>query len=376
MATPKWIKERKLWRIAGQKNGIRKVFYSSTPGMRGKREVLEKYDEWIEFGGVSSITVEKCVELYLKDIEARLGKRDSWTRVESYARLYVLPTLGKCKMNNLTLRDWQAVLNSARPQKRGLSSLSHKTLGNLREVLTGLHRFAYVNYYCDEWRGSLYIPKGHQKGEREILQPDEIARLFEPSSDWFAGAFKVMLLCGLRPGECLGIREEDIGGSVLYIRRSVNTHGAVTEGKNKNAKRVIPLPPMAKAIINEAIERNHEANFGTSWVFCGFCGDVATQGTVRKHWKRFKAERDLPGTLYSLRHTFVSIVSSQTHLAEGTIKELVGHSQSMDTFGTYKHAVKGELQTAADVIDLTFEAIRKKCDKKCDIKNEKNPASL
>ena len=155
MATPKWNKQKKLWIIQGQKNGVKKSFYSSMPGREGKKEVLEKYEDWIEFGGIHSVTVEKCVSLYLKDIESRLGKKDTWTRVESYARLYVIPALGKAKMNNLTLRDWQAVLNEARPQKRGLASLSHKTLGNLREVLTGLHRFAYVNYYCDEWRGSL-----------------------------------------------------------------------------------------------------------------------------------------------------------------------------------------------------------------------------
>ena len=59
MATPKWNKTRKLWIIQGQKNGIKKVFYSSTPGMKGKREALEKYDEWIEFGGASSLTVER-----------------------------------------------------------------------------------------------------------------------------------------------------------------------------------------------------------------------------------------------------------------------------------------------------------------------------
>ena len=87
MATPKWNKNRGLWVIQGQKNGIKKVFYSSTPGPRGKREVLDKYDDWVEFGGVASITVTRCVELYLDDIEARLGKRDTWREAEIYSRL-------------------------------------------------------------------------------------------------------------------------------------------------------------------------------------------------------------------------------------------------------------------------------------------------
>ena len=75
---------------------------------------------------------------------------------------------------------------------------------------------------------------------------------------------------------------------------------------------------------------------------------------MRKQWNKL----GLPGTLYSLRHTFVSIVSSQTHLAEGTLKHLIGHSKDMDTFGTYKHQVDGELEQAASVINLTFERLK------------------
>lgn len=358
MATPKWNKSRKLWVIQAQHNGIRKTFYSSTPGMKGKREVLDAFDDWIEFGGVQKITVEKCVELYLRDIEARLGKRDTYRETEIYTRLYVLPAIGKCKMSNLSLRDWQTILNEARPQKRPSESLSVKTLTHLRSVLTGLHRFAYINYYCDDWRGSLYIPQGHKKGQRQILQPSDIAKLFEPSELWFINAYRTMLLCGLRPGECLAIQEGDIVDGVLYVQRSINDQGEITEGKNRNAKRTIPLPSLAKTLIEETIERNHRKNFGTPWIFPNSVGAPACQDSVRKQWNKLKESTGIPGTLYSLRHTFVSIVSSQTHLAEGTIRELVGHSQSMDTFGTYKHAVKGELQTAADVINLTFERLK------------------
>lgn len=70
------------------------------------------------------------------------------------------------------------------------------------------------------------------------------------------------------------------------------------------------------------------------------------------------AELGLPGSPYSLRHTFVSIVASQTQIPEGTIRELVGHSDSMDTFGTYKHTVDGELESAASIINLTFERLK------------------
>ena len=358
MATPKWSKEKHLWIIQGQKNGIRKSFYSSTAGVKGKKEVQAKYDDWLEFGGVSNISVAKCVDLYLADIKARLGEKDTYRQTEIYTRLYVLPALGKAKMNNLTLRDWQSVINDARAVREHNKPLSYKTMTHLRAVLVGLHKFAYINYYCDEWRGSLYIPQGHFKGIRAILQPDDIARLFEPNGNWYINAFRVMLLCGLRPGECLGIQESDVRDGVLYVTRAINDDNVITSGKNANARRVIPLPTTAQNLIRETIARNHARHFDSPWVFCNYYGGQASQNAVRKQWDKLKGELGLPGTLYSLRHTFVSIVSSQTHLAEGTIKELVGHSKSMDTFGTYKHQVKGELEDAASIINLTFERLR------------------
>lgn len=358
VAVPKWNKQRRLWIIQGQKNGIKKVFYSSTPGMKGKREVLDKYDDWVEFGGSSSLTVAKCVELYLEDIEARIGRRDGYREAELYTRLYILPTLGKCRMNKLNLRDWQAILNDARPHSDRIASLSHKTLTHLRAVIVGLHKFAYNNYYCDDWRGQLYIPQGHHKGEREILQPEDIARLFEPSELWYYPAFLIMLLCGLRPGEAYGIQKGDIKGNTLTIRRAVNNAGQITEGKNKNARRSIPLPALARQILDDTIARNLASGFRGPWVFCNGAGGKPIPNTARHQWNDLKAERGLPGSPYSLRHTFVSIVSSQTHLAEGTLKALIGHSENMDTFGTYKHTVDGELEGAADVINLTFERLK------------------
>lgn len=358
MAIPIYNKKRGLWVIQGQKNGIRKTFYSSASGQKGKREVLDKYDDWVEFGGVQKITVAKCVELYLKDIESRLGKRDSYREAEIYTRLYVLPTLANAKMNNLSLRDWQSVINDARPVSDRVKSLSHKTLSHLRAVIVGLHKFAYKNYYCDDWRGDLYIPQGHKKNERQVLQPDQIKRLFEPSDLWFHSAFLVMLLCGLRPSECLGLQVGDIGDGVLYIRRGINDNGEITTGKNKNARRVVPLPALAEEIIQSTISRNVKANFGTDWIFPNGFGGQPCQDTVRKQWNKLKAERNLSGTPYSLRHTFISIVSSQTHLAEGTIKELVGHSDTFDSFGVYKHRIDNEIENAGKVINLTFERLK------------------
>ena len=40
----------KQWRIAVQKDGIRKYFYSSTQGRAGQREANAKADAWLDSG--------------------------------------------------------------------------------------------------------------------------------------------------------------------------------------------------------------------------------------------------------------------------------------------------------------------------------------
>lgn len=72
---------------------------------------------------------------------------------------------------------------------------------------------------------------------------------------------------------------------------------------------------------------------------------------------KLKEERNLPGTVYSLRHTFISMMKSV--MPEQTIKDIVGHSVSMDTFGTYGHIVDGDAKRAAEIIDLTFTEAKK-----------------
>ena len=43
-------------------------------------------------------------------------------------------------------------------------------------------------------------------------------------------------------------------------------------------------------------------------------------------------------------------------MPEAMIKDIVGHSTSMDTFGTYGHILSGDARQAAEIIDLTLGA--------------------
>lgn len=349
MNTPKWDGQR--WRIRVMREGKTFSFSSSTPGAKGRREVQQKYDNWYYGEATGEKTVQKVAQEYLEDVKARRGADcEAYIQYEQYIRLHIIPKLGQKKMCKVTLRDWQSVINTATGQK---GALSEKTLKNLRGIISALVKFGYQDYQCEMLRGSLYIPAGHSKKEKEILQKEDVARLFEPSELWYWPLFLMGCLTGMRPGELLGIRTTDIVGDRIFIRRAVNAHNHVTEGKNENARRIIPVGKTARAILEHTIRRNEEYNLNTEWVFCSPDGSMGNQSTMRNHWNILKKERNLPGSVYCLRHTFISMVKNV--LPESQIKSVVGHSVSMQTIGgTYDHYVNGEERQIAEVIDLTF----------------------
>ena len=310
------------------KEGKTFSFSSKTPGPKGRREVMAKFDQWYYSEGTGEKTVNN--------------------------RLYIAPRCGSRKICKMTLRDWQRIINEAQGAKK---PLSEKTLKSLRGIIMGIIKFGYQDYQCELLRGDLYIPRGRYKGEKEILQNYDIKKLLEPSDLWYHPLFCFLLLTGMRPGEALGLQVSDFSYNRVTIRRAINAKKQITEGKNENARRVIPIGELADGILRQTIRRNEEMNLDTEWIFCSPDGSQGNQSTMRNHWNQLKKERGLPGSVYSLRHTFISMMKSV--LPEQSIKDVVGHSVSMDTFGTYGHIIEGEDKKIAQVIDLTFTNIEK-----------------
>ena len=348
MNSPRWDGRR--WIVQEQKDGRRHTFTSSVPGAKGRKEAIKKYEKWY-FGEASGEkTVNQVSKEYLRDVRSRCGENSAaYEQYECYIRLYIAPQCGQKKICKMTLRDWQSVINEATGEKKALSD---KTLRNLRGIIKALIKFGYEDYQCELLRGELYIPKGRSKEEKQFLQRDDVRRLLEPSKLWYHPLFCFLLLTGMRPGEALGLQIGDIEGDRVYIRRAVNARGHITDGKNKNARRMIPIDGLASSILRKTIQRNEEANLRTSWIFCSPDGSQGKQARMRKHWQKLREERDLPGSVYSLRHTFISMMKNV--MPEAMIKDIVGHSVSMDTFGTYGHITESESRTAAEIINLTF----------------------
>ena len=343
----KWEPKRERWYTTAQKDGQRKFFYSSLPGRKGQAEVKAKADAWLETGvNPSGERIEKLYADWYATLEQTTGTGNC-RNVESRWRTRILPAIGKKRITSLTEQDLQNVVNKA-----FADDLSKKTLQSLCADMRSFCKYCRARKLTTFNPEGLRVPAGARLKGKTILQPDALQTLFSVSStlyrgkrvqDDFIGAYRFAVLTGLRPGELLGLRWADVQGETVTIRRAVNVLGEETQGKNENALRSFALSGFARSVL----EQQRAVTSAGGSVF-----DIVSEGYFYKRWQVYCKANDLPPvSLYSLRHTFVSIVKN---LPAGDVKALVGHSKSMDTLGVYAHALNGDAENTARAVDAEF----------------------
>ena len=111
--TAQWVESTQRWRVSVQKDGVRKQFYSSKPGRTGQREANAKADAWLDNGiAARAGRVEDVCKTWLHNVEITTSSTN-YRPLESRWRCWVLPVLGKKRINAITDQDLQTVINNA-----------------------------------------------------------------------------------------------------------------------------------------------------------------------------------------------------------------------------------------------------------------------
>lgn len=377
--TAKWITSRSRWQINVQKDGVRRTFTSSTPGRAGQREANAKADAWLDEGLVNQNTrVSVLWDQFIAHEQALTGSANV-KNLQCYGRNYILPIIGHLRVDKLTQAKLQQALElsfqhgtlTPHPQRRRAKGpLSKKTLMNIAATEKKFVKYLRTELHATTLDPTLTIPTSARTRPKQILQPDALRILFSSDKTLYRGklvmddyiyAYRLQTALGLRPGELLGLQVGDVrldtaDGGRLYIRRSINRDGIVTEGKNDHALREITLPPIAKQILRAQLQLLRDQGIPLNFTTSLF--QITAQSSYRRRWQLYQQVNNIvttrPITPYELRHTFVSIVK---YLPAGQIKPLVGHSDAMDTFGQYSHAINGEAEQLASDVNALFSKI-------------------
>ena len=150
------------------------------------------------------------------------------------------------------------------------------------------------------------------------------------------------------PGEVHGLHVCDVvEDNAVKISRAVNVRSEVTTGKNESALRCVALCPMAKEVVDAQIKLLGRASRSA------FLFPMTSYRTYYNRWKRYCLNNGIAFVSpYEMRHSFISYAKS---IPKGDLQLIVGHTPSMDTFGTYSQSISGDMQRIAKNVEYIFE---------------------
>ena len=325
--TAKWIESAGRWQINVTKDGVRKTFVSNKQGRKGQLEANKKADEWLDGELVAAkCTVEDAYKEWLKKVKETTTEYNYCDRVK-HGKVWILPAIGKKKLQNITEQDLQDILDAAYTKGR-----AEKTIKNIRGSLTVFLNWCRRKRLANINAKVLTVNKNAPVGKRNILSEEDLKKLFKtPAKNyWYLNAYRFIALTGLREGELINLRKEDVANGVCRV----------VKGKSPNAPREFLVTRKIQDVLDNQLAQINRLD--TDYVFPSKDGNQTSRNTLYKQWKAFQKQNGFANSIsvYELRHTFVSYMKD---VPLEYLKMQVGHSKTMDTFGVYGHKTQSDM---------------------------------
>ncbi len=256
---------------------------------------------------------------------------------QSIMRWHLLPAFGRMRLDRVRYAEIQDF--AAKEIEKGLSK---KTVNNFLTVVRRLLVVAKKRELIEavpeiEW---LKAPKP----EFDFLTFDEAARLVAGADPEWSCMITVALKTGLRQGELLALRWEDIDlvTGLLRVRRSI-TRGIVTDPKSGKG-RDVPLSDEAIATLKR------ERHLRGPTVFCNGAGRMWTKNELKHPLRRACKRAGLRHIgWHVLRHTFASHLVMRG-AAVKVVQELLGHA-TIEMTMRYAHLSPDVPRQAVKLLD-------------------------
>lgn len=321
----------------------------------------------VQFGSsrrkVSPMLLGEWLDFWLQTYMISSLKQSTYASYQTYARVHFKPALGEVPLKSLSTRILQQFYN----YKFEEEGLSPKSIRNMNLYLHKALSQALQEGLIDSNPASgVTLPRA-RRPQVEILTRDDQAKLVRATYHHRYGVFvRLVLMTGLRMGELLGLRWEDIDfhSNMLHIQRTLNrlqkrdlpdtfsgnrTEIVIQEPKTENSIRTIPLlPQLIKDLMTwRSLQEMDRAAAGEQYQDTGMIvtnpmGGYIEPRTFKKYYDQIlEIARLRHFTFHALRHTFASRAMEQGMDAK-TLSTLLGHYSVSFTLDTYAHVLNDQ----------------------------------
>lgn len=296
-------------------DGVQHSVYGKTPdealrkaidGYKGKKRSKTQattFEEWYK----------RWIQLYkVNKLRPNTLKNYNYT-----ANKYLIPKLGKIKINLLDTNTLQEVLNGIRLSRQ------QEIAGN---ILVACITKAYTTGLI-KTNPALGVEKlKHNYSERRALTTEEIQRLLETiKGDRFELLIYVYLYAGLRRSEALALRWSDIDmqKKTITVRHQVNEQRQLTDTKSAKGNRTLPiLPPL----FDKLKEQEQNGDFLFTW----------RPSLITRELRKLFDNLNMPDIdVHCLRHTFATMLKDMG-IPDDLRTKWMGHSK-LEHKDRYEH---------------------------------------
>jgi integrase len=288
------------------------------------------------------LSSEKFSVVAARWFERHQGAPNTHRAYGTALRLHVLPVFGDKALSAVAMdrEGFESFLRVTLPGK-GLAS---NTIRVCYLVLTAIVNDALRSGRLTQTRlRGVRPPATVRKASIPFATQGQIAQLAECLPDPYGYTVYLMRGCGLRIGEALGVRREDIASGTLRLTRQAGEHGELMPLKHRGdgEHRDIPVPRYVLDAMPGEWERFEPVG-------------------RRKYQAWFNRARDAAGlpatfTPHTLRHAFASVALAGA-VPITDVSKWLGHRNIQVTFGIYGHLVPESWDRARSALDAEWRA--------------------
>ena len=363
------IRKRKDGRWEGRYTAGRdpvtgKVIYKNVLG-RTQAEVKAKLKAAIEANTNLDIvkaeqyTVGQWMDVWFENCAKIKVRPSSHKTYQGYIDNHIKPSIGKIPLGKLSSLDLQKLykrlLSGGRVErvesKKQPKGLSAKTVRNINQVISSAMDFAIdQKLIAANPTDGCALPKLEHR-EMKTLPTEQLASFLHEARE--SGVFEmyyIELATGLRRGELLGLKWEDIDlerGTIQVRRQIARINGEVVEAplKTKNSYRSVSIGHDAVEILKEQRRKTN-----SEYVFPSPTGGPISPDSVLHMLHRVLKRAGLPRIrFHDMRHTFAT-VALQNGVDIKTVSGVLGHYSAGFTLDTYAHVTTQAQRQAADTM--------------------------
>lgn len=306
-------------------------------------------------------TVGKLLDDWIARNRSRLAPR---TVVGYTARAAVIRKhIGNLRADAVTVDDVSAMYHALREK-----GTTEATLLEVHRVLSAAFQWAHDMERIAAVPNLRRVKPKHTPPEIDPPSSAELRRLLTslPDTEW-ARAIALLPLGGMRRGEVVGLRWEDVTGPTfngagdlvefptVWVRHSVTTKKGepVHVGPTKSKRdRLVTLPVEAFAVLEQ--QRQYVLNADgklPAWVFPCWSSRRRTlprnPDSISRAWDRHRKKHELPNVrVHDLRHYYAT-AASEAGISFRVIADQLGHTDPALTIRLYSHTTASGRGSAA-----------------------------